>query len=386
MFARALASALGASALGAVSMLKPHHRALGRGCAKGAKGGWRCARRACGAMRGARGMTGVVTAVSWTSRSRSTTRRMAVGRTRGGTRDVGAASGADADADAAASVYDAPEIYDVAFGFRDFDKEIDFLETLVREYGGLRGGGGLTSALELGAGPAWHSLACARRGIQAVALERNPAMRAYANDKRAAVEASGVKLNSMRVVDGDMRHIELPHMMAPEGGFDCVVMLLGTVAHLLTYDDAISCMTSVRKHLKPGGLFVVELEHPWDLFSGDLSEGVGDAWDRVDEERGVKVLVEWGRDGDEFDIETQVYERTVSFNLIELDGNENTKPKVLKTVEEVVPCKIYTAPEFKALARAASLAHVGTFGDMSTTMALDDEDAHNMVLVFRKDD
>ena len=376
MFARALALELGALELGAVSMLKPH--ALGRGGARGGWGGWRCA-RAWSAMRGARATTVTMTAFPWTSRSRSMTTRMASGRTRGGTR-VGAAS------DAASSVYDAPEIYDVAFGFRDFDKEIDFLETLVREYGALHGGGGLTSALELGAGPAWHSLACARRGIQAVALERNPAMRAYANDKKAAVEASGVKLNSMRVVDGDMRHIELPHMMAPEGGFDCVVMLLGTVEHLLTYDDAISCMTSVRKQLKPGGLFVVELEHPWDLFSGDLSEGVGDAWDRVDEERGVKVLVEWGRDGDEFDIETQVYERTVSFNLIELDGNENTKPKVLKTVEEVVPCKIYTAPEFKALARAASLAHVGTFGDMSTTMALDDEDAHNMVLVFRRDD
>jgi len=373
MFARALALELGARA-----MLK--RGARGRGGARGAWGGWRCA-RACGAMRGARGAATAVTSASFprASRPRSTTTRMASGRTKEGTR-VGAAS------DAASSVYDAPEIYDVAFGFRDFDKEIDFLETLVREYGALRGGGGLTSALELGAGPAWHSLACARRGIQAVALERNPAMRAYANDKKAAVEASGVKLNSMRVVDGDMRHIELPHMMAPEGGFDCAVMLLGTVAHLLTYDDAMSCMTSVRKHLKPGGLFVVELEHPWDLFSGDLSEGVGDAWDRVDEERGVKVLVEWGRDGDEFDIETQVYERTVSFNLIELDGNENTKPKVLKTVEEVVPCKIYTAPEFKALARAASLAHVGTFGDMSTTMALDDEEAHNMVLVFRRDD
>lgn len=295
----------------------------------------------------------------------------------------------------AATVYDVPDAYDVAFGFREFAKEIDFLAHVFALHGTCareRGNGGgdkrrLTSVLELGAGPAWHSLECARRGIQAVALEKNPMMRAYAKDKLAAVESTGVRLNSIRVVDGDMRNIELPHMMAPENGFDCVIMLLGTAAHLLTYDDAMSCLKSVRKHLKPGGLFVVELEHPWDLFSGELSQGVGDAWDRVDEASGVKALVEWGRDGDEFDIESQIFTRTVSLTLIELDGKQDTSsPTVLKSVEEVVPCKIYTAPEFKALARAASLAHVGTFGDMSVAMALDNEEANNMVLVFRRDD
>ena len=40
----------------------------------------------------------------------------------------------------------------------------------------------------------------------------------------------------------------------------------------------------------------------------------GDAWDR--EVGDTKVLVEWGREGDEFDVETHVVRRTVGFNTM----------------------------------------------------------------------
>jgi len=52
----------------------------------------------------------------------------------------------------------------------------------------------------------------------------------------------------------------------------------------------------------------------------------------------------------------------------------------------VVACKIFTAPEFVALASAAGLTSVAVYGDMNTQMPLDDENAHNMVMVFRRDD
>ena len=59
---------------------------------------------------------------------------------------------------------------------------------------------------------------------------------------------------------------------------------------------------------------------------------------------------------------------------------------MIKTVEEVVACKIFTAPEFVALAAAAGLTSVAVYGDIDTRMPLDDKDAHNMVMVFRRDD
>lgn len=297
-------------------------------------------------------------------------------------------------------VYDEPETYELAFGFRDFDAEIAFLRECVRKHGayGARGMGAdedraMTSLLELGAGPAWHSLAAARGGVQAVALDSSAAMRAHVQSKIYAMGDDAPR--SIRVVDGDMREINLEPMMKPEGGFDCATMLLGTAAHLLTHEDAARCLRAVRRNLKKGGIFVVELEHPWDLFSGDLSRGESDAWDRVDAARGLKVFVEWGREGDNFDIETQVYERTVTLTLMTHDANDDdnddtgapsVKGDVIKTVEEVVACKIFTAPEFVALASAAGLTSVAVYGDMNTEMPLDDENAHNMVMVFRRDD
>ena len=309
-----------------------------------------------------------------------------------------AARAVSAETSGRVGVYDEPETYELAFGFRDFDAEVAFLRECVRKHGayGARGMGAdenraLTSLLELGAGPAWHSVAAARLGVQAVALDASAAMRAHVLSKLQALGDDAPR--NIRVVDGDMREIDLEPMTKPEGGFDCATMLLGTAAHLLTQEDAVRCLSAVRRSLKKGGIFVVELEHPWDLFSGDLSRGESDAWDRVDAERGLKVFVEWGREGDNFDIETQVYERTVTLTLMTHDpkdddesGAPSVKGEVIKTVEEVVACKIFTAPEFVALAAAAGLTSVAVYGDMDTRMPLDDKDAHNMVMVFRRDD
>jgi SAM-dependent methyltransferase len=307
-----------------------------------------------------------------------------------GTRDAGRVRGTSArddgggGVDAEGRVYDEPEVYDVAFGFRDFEKEIEFVRECARRHASYGEGGmgmdatrTVASALELGAGPAWHSVAAAKGGIQAVALEQNAAMRAHAMNKLAALGDAAPR--NIRIVEGDMRDVAMAPMTKPEGGFDVALMLLGTAAHLLTHDDAMRCFKSVRENLRPGGLFIVELEHPWDLFSGEIAQGQGDAWERVDEEKGVKVYVEWGRDGDNFDIESQIYERTVSFSLVDASTEA-----VLKIVQEVVPCKIFTAPEMVALANAAGLEFAATYGDMDGRIALDDENAHNMIMIFRR--
>jgi hypothetical protein len=66
-----------------------------------------------------------------------------------------------------------------------------------------------------------------------------------------------------------------------------MTLLLGTAAHLVETDDAIACLAGAAEALRPGGIVVLELEHPFDLFGGDLMEMTGDAWDRdVD---GLKV-------------------------------------------------------------------------------------------------
>ena len=52
------------------------------------------------------------------------------------------------------SVYANPRLYELAFGFRDFEGEVKFLAGLSEKHGT----GALNDFLELGAGPAWWGM------------------------------------------------------------------------------------------------------------------------------------------------------------------------------------------------------------------------------------
>ena len=78
---------------------------------------------------------------------------------------------------------------------------------------------------------------------------------------------------------------------------DAAALLLGSIGHLLTNDDAIQCFTATAAALRPGGLLIVELPSPEDLFDGAFI--VGDAWDaQLD---GQDILVSYGQEEDPFD-------------------------------------------------------------------------------------
>lgn len=53
-----------------------------------------------------------------------------------------------------------------------------------------------------------------------------------------------------------------PCVQGMEGRFDLVVCLLGTFSHMLDNKQAAAAFRQVAKHLRPGGLFVLELAHP----------------------------------------------------------------------------------------------------------------------------
>ena len=58
-------------------------------------------------------------------------------------------------------------------------------------------------------------------------------------------------------------------------GFDVACVLLGTAAHLTDTDDAIGCLRGINHALAPGGIALLELEHPYDLFEGQLMDAQG---------------------------------------------------------------------------------------------------------------
>ena len=72
-------------------------------------------------------------------------------------------------------IYAAARYYDIAFAYRDFAEECEFLTRAATPHLGRMP----ESVLELAAGPANHAIELARRGLAATALDREPAMVQY---------------------------------------------------------------------------------------------------------------------------------------------------------------------------------------------------------------
>ena len=103
----------------------------------------------------------------------------------------------------AEGVYDDPRTYELAFGFREFEKEAHFMSALSERMGTGRP---MTSLLELGAGPAWHSTATATAlpGAVAVAVDNAAPMLARARERVAHAKLT----DRVAVVEGDMTSLD----------------------------------------------------------------------------------------------------------------------------------------------------------------------------------
>ncbi|WP_309240132.1 class I SAM-dependent methyltransferase [Actinomadura sp. J1-007] len=164
--------------------------------------------------------------------------------------------------------------------------------------GGLDGGG-VRDVLELAAGPAEHAREFARRGVAATALDLHPAMCAYAA-RRAKEEGVGLD-----VVQEDMTAFALGRR------FDLVVTMLDSTSHLMTLDAFTAHLDRAAEHLRPGGLYVVEMSHPRDRLSDDPSVSTGWTVERGD----VRATVRWGEPSDRLDPVTQVSDDHVTMTV-----------------------------------------------------------------------
>eukprot|EP00878_Enallax_costatus_P031325 GHUV01034251.1.p1 GENE.GHUV01034251.1~~GHUV01034251.1.p1 ORF type:complete len:319 (+),score=64.45 GHUV01034251.1:357-1313(+) len=231
------------------------------------------------------------------------------------------------------SLYDRPQLYDDAFSYRDFKAEVKFLLGAFQQH--ASNGGRLETALELGCGPANHAIQLAKHKVQTWALDANENMLEYADGK---ARAAGTQITT---VLGDMTSFELQGML---GRLDMIVCLLGTLSHMLNNKQACACFQQVSRHLRPGGLFVLELAHPGDLYDGSLllQDTGAEMWEVDKPDRSMMVV--WGTDMDMFDPETQVLHRTVSIRSMKGEDMDQC------LLEEVVPYRQFTTQEIDLLA------------------------------------
>jgi SAM-dependent methyltransferase len=258
-------------------------------------------------------------------------------------------------------IYDEPEFYEVACAYRDVPAEVNALLRWSGKHGGPDSGLP-RSVLELAAGPAEHARNLARRGLEATALDLNPAMCARARDLAAA---DGTRLT---VVQADMRDFSLP------GRFDLAVTMLNSLCHLLILDDMLRHLAAVGRHLTRDGLYVMELAHPADFFGAERR--TSSVWSS--ETGDGTVSVRWGAQ-DRIDPVTQVTREHVSVTYHKRGGP-------VRTVNDVVPNRFWTATELTAAIRlVGGFTVAASYGDFETDLPVDAADAWRMILVLSRE-
>ena len=108
--------------------------------------------------------------------------------------------------------------------------------------------------LELGCGTGRVLIPTARAGIEIVGLDASPRMLEIC---RARIEREPADVSARaRVVEGDMRTFELGRQFA------LVTLPFRPFQHLATVPEQLACLTTIRRHLCPGGRVIVDLFNP----------------------------------------------------------------------------------------------------------------------------
>jgi len=272
----------------------------------------------------------------------------------------------------------------------------------------------------------------------------------------AAQQAHQANLNpdKIKFVQGDMTAPRgISSLLATDGSgtageVDMAAVMLGTISHCLTNGSALACFKNIAEVVRPGGLLILELSHPGELFGGSFLDPLDfvDCWEVSengdvefaekrksnfqygddmdpelqaaaesqgkeeelfdDEEESVddkenkenskstdtdersgkssdglrRVLVEYGREGDDFDFATQILHRTVGLSLFSKEGD------IVSSDVSVVPQRQFSLQEIDLLARASGKWAVkAVYGNLDQECPLDGEDAYRMVVVLQRE-
>jgi SAM-dependent methyltransferase len=138
------------------------------------------------------------------------------------------------------------EFYDQVVPYRDRRDIVFFVEEATR-WGG--------PVLELGCGTGRVLIPTARAGIDVVGLDGSAAMLARCR-QRLASEPPDVRNHVVGLVEGDMRRFHLGRR------FRLATIPFRPFLHLLTVDDQMACLRTIREHLEDDGRLIVDIFNP----------------------------------------------------------------------------------------------------------------------------
>lgn len=139
------------------------------------------------------------------------------------------------------------EEYDLFYKGKDYEAECDMIEEIFRRHAA----GKISTILDLGCGTGNHAVPLSKRGYQVTGVDRSPEMVEHAKAKLQS-QTSSPQLKP-QFLKGDVRSLNL------DQHFDVVLMMFAVLGYQVTNEDVLAALRTVRRHLRPGGLFVCDV-------------------------------------------------------------------------------------------------------------------------------
>ncbi len=253
--------------------------------------------------------------------------------------------------------YSLPEIYEIAFSFRDYAKAVEFLAKAFA----LVTSRDLKSVVELGCGPGQYCREFAKKDIKTTGIDLCHEMIAYDREF-----ANNENLNC-EFLEGDMRSFCIPEKA------DLAICMMATIHLLLTNNDMIENLNSVADNLVPDGLYIIEMSHPRDILTPE--PGAGRDWEM--EKDDLKVHTDWGSDSKQ-DATKEVNTGTVKYSV--------TKDNNTEEYQSVENWRDITHGHMLALIELSGrFKIVKEYGDLDLDIAFsNDKKSWRMVLVLQR--
>ncbi|MCY3709875.1 MAG: class I SAM-dependent methyltransferase [Caldilineaceae bacterium] len=165
--------------------------------------------------------------------------------------------------------------------YRDYRDDIPLVLKTARAAG--------RTALELGCGTGRVLLPLADDGCQVIGLDASAALLAIARGKLAkhgyASETAADRPAPVRLVQADMTRFQLA-----EREIDFAFVVSNTLMHVTTQAEQLKALQCAHRHLRVGGLLLIDLFNPDIAYLEAISgnQELADWWD--DEESGAQVL------------------------------------------------------------------------------------------------
>ena len=256
------------------------------------------------------------------------------------------------------SIYNYPQYYDIAFGYRDLDLECDFIEKQIAVHSRSNN----FSLLDIACGTGAHLIEMGKRGLDVSGFDISPKMIEYAKKK---AEQSGV--NAYLWVDNMVS-------FSTEKTYGCAINLLTGFNYLLRNEDVEEHLKRVALALDSGGLYIIEMNHPREFITNEPS--TTNSW--IESEGSIEVEVEWDNERSSVDLLTHIV--TTKPIIRVRDNNEELEIKM----EEKF--RIYLYQEIlHYIDCSEQFELVNSFGSFRFDKPLDNsKDSWRMILVLRK--